>query len=101
MRLPAASTPGAALSDAEDIKYTRHWDGCDAAGITFIPLAVETLGGWAPTAVKTLARMAILADSRRGMARDASAAFPRLIQQLSVILMRGNANMIIARCVDL
>ena len=93
----AAVTPGAALSQAEERKYSRHGESCNAQGITFIPLAVETLGGWSATALKTLSRIAILADSRRGTSRDVMVATPRLMQQLSVCLMRGNANMIAAR----
>ena len=93
----AAETSGYALKQAEEKKFSKHNQGCEDQGITFIPLAVETLGGWSPLAVKTLRRIAILADARLGTRRDALAATPRLMQMLSICVMRGNANMLVTR----
>ena len=93
----AALSPGAALVQAEERKYARHGNSCSEQGIMFIPLAVESLGGWSSVAISTLRRIAILTDARRGTSRDVVVATPRLMQQLSICLMRGNANMIAAR----
>ena len=67
--------------------------------ISFFPLAVETLGGWSALAIKTLKSVAILADARRSGSRDARVAPVRLLQSLSVCLMRGNATMIFSRAI--
>ena len=49
--------------------------------------------------IKTIRRIAVLADSRRTTTRDAQMAPLRLFQALSVTLMRGNAHMIVSRSI--
>ena len=95
----AAETPGASLEVAEDRKFSKHEKNCEEKGISFFPLAVETLGGWSALAIKTLKSVAILADARRSGSRDARVAPVRLLQSLSVCLMRGNATMIVSRAI--
>ena len=95
----AAETPGASLEVAEDRKFSKHEKNCEEQGISFFPLAVETLGGWSALAIKTLKSVAILADARRSGSRDARVAPVRLLQSLSVCLMRGNATMIVSRAI--
>ena len=95
----AAETPGASLEVAEDRKFLKHEKNCEEQGISFFPLAVETLGGWSALAIKTLKSNAILADARRSGSRDARVAPVRLLQSLSVCLMRGNATMIVSRAI--
>ena len=80
----AAETPGASLEVAEDRKFSKHEKNCEEQGISFFPLAVETLGGWSALAIKTLKSVAILADARRSGSRDARVAPVRLLQSLSV-----------------
>ena len=46
----AAENQGHALRIAEERKFAAHGAACQAAGISFIPLAVETLGGLSVTA---------------------------------------------------
>ena len=43
----AATTPGHALSRRYNEKMSKHGEGCRLAGLVFIPLPVETLGGMA------------------------------------------------------
>ena len=95
----AAETPGASLEVAEDRKFSKHEKNCEEQGISFYTLAVKTLGGWSALAIKTLKSVAILADARRSGSRDARVAPVRLLQSLSVCLMRGNATMIVSRAI--
>ena len=93
----AAETAGASLTVAEEGKYRKHCENCDNEGITFIPLVVETLGGWSALALRTVRRIAILADARRPTPRDSRVAPLYLLQALSVQLMRGNGHMMVSR----
>ncbi len=38
----------------EDRKMAAHSDACRAAGILFVPLVMETLGGWSDEAIRTI-----------------------------------------------
>uniref|UniRef100_A0A1X7T0K2 Uncharacterized protein n=1 Tax=Amphimedon queenslandica TaxID=400682 RepID=A0A1X7T0K2_AMPQE len=44
----AASSQGSTLLKAEHRKRVLHHDDCTRAGISYVPMAVETLGGWSP-----------------------------------------------------
>ena len=50
----ASVTAGHALSVAENRKLVAHASTCRSIGISFIPLAVETFGGWSQLAVDTI-----------------------------------------------
>ena len=43
----AAPTPGHALSTRHREKMSKHGEACRSAGMEFIPMPVETMGGWA------------------------------------------------------
>ena len=47
----AASVKGHALQVAENRKRAAHNANCAAAGVVFLPIAVEALGGWSEEAV--------------------------------------------------
>ena len=47
-------TQGHALSVAEDRKIAAHTTFCRSVGVFFIPLIVETLGGWSDQALETI-----------------------------------------------
>ena len=59
----ATEKSGYALEAAEERKYA-HENSCSEQGISFIPLAVESLGGLSVTLNKVLKQIALLADSR-------------------------------------
>ena len=42
----SSSTPGAAIQMMKSRKMTKHFRPCQSNGVTFVPLVVETLGGW-------------------------------------------------------
>ncbi len=56
----ASSTQGHALTVREDRKYSAHAADCQSIGVTFIPLIVESLGGWSTLAVELIKDVARL-----------------------------------------
>ena len=50
----AAETQGYALSICEECKMAAHAVSCRAVGVSFIPLAIESLGGWSELGSKTI-----------------------------------------------
>ena len=61
-----ASVKGHALQVAEDRKRAAHNANCAAAGVVFLPIAVETLGGWSEEAVFHIPKISRLRGSGRG-----------------------------------
>ena len=55
----AASVQGHALQVGEDRKMhmAAHADACRAVGVVFVPLVMETLGGWCDEAIWTIRRI--------------------------------------------
>ena len=66
-----------------------HAASCRAVGVSFIPLAVESLGGWSDVAAKTISRIGRLLGQRLGI--PPSITSRQLFQRCSVSLWRGNA----------
>ena len=63
----AAVTQGHALSVGEERKRAAHSEACHAVGVTFIPMVVETLGGWGEEAALTVKNIGRLQDLRLGI----------------------------------
>ena len=86
-------TQGHALKVASERKKTTHGPRCQQVGIQFIPLAVESLGGWSSAAASTLRDI----GQREATHLDcpASVSIHHLFQRLSVCLWRGNASMLL------
>jgi hypothetical protein len=94
--LPRASKiAGAALEARYKEKMSKHHRDCEEAGIDFIPLVVESLGGWEADALLNLKRIGHLTAQRLGT--PASTSTKQLFQRLAVVLQRGNANLILGR----
>ena len=53
----AAATPGHALMKRYGEKMAKHGEGCRLGGIVFLPLQVETLGGWHSQTVTQIKRL--------------------------------------------
>ena len=85
----AATTDGHALSVAVRRKMRDHDIPCHEAGVDFIPLAVETLGGWCEEAMVTIKGVARAQGLRLGT--PPHEASPRLFQKLAIALWRGNS----------
>ena len=69
-------------------KFAAHGAACQAAGISFIPLAVETLGGLSVTAADTISSIGHLMGQRFRISPSESTC--HLFQRLSISLWRGN-----------
>ena len=64
-------------------------------GIVFIPLPVETLGGWHENAVIQVKKLWSAQPRQTG--QEESVAIGHLFQRLSVLLVKGNAALFLNR----
>jgi hypothetical protein len=87
----ASSVQGAALIVAANRKRSIHAAPCKREGIAFIPLAVESIGGWSKEATMNISRLAQLQGLRLGL--NPNDTISHLFQRLSVGLWRCNATM--------
>ena len=70
-------------------------EACEREGIVFIPLPIETFGGWSEGAVTQIKRLGTALAGRSG--RDQGEVISHLFQKPSVLLNRGNAALICNR----
>ena len=91
----SAATPGYALAQAFERKMTKHGEACTAAGIVFQPMALDTLGAWGDSTVQQVKRMGSALARQTG--GEEGEIIKHLVQRVSVILMRTNANLILNR----
>ena len=94
-RSSTAATPGYALLKAYERKVTRHGEACRAAGITFQPLPLDTLGGWGNSTSEEVKKMGIALARHTG--GDEAEVIRHLIQRVSVTLMKINSTLILNR----
>ena len=94
----AAETPAAAIEMRKADKNRRHFDNCSAQGIVFVPLVVETFGGWDSEAVKYLKIMA--KQNARRWGKNISDEINHFFQRMSIALQRGNASLIVERDIE-
>ena len=88
----AAETPGHALKVAHQRKLDKSWQPCHDQGIVFLPLAVESLGGWHKAAIAEIKKLGSALALHTG--EDESITVSHLFQQLSIALMKGNASLL-------
>ena len=55
---PSIASPGNTLEAAFNDKCRDYLQACEREGLAFIPLPVETLGGWHKKAVEQLKKLA-------------------------------------------
>ena len=91
----AATTPGHALTCAYNRKMQGTAAACRREGMVFIPLPVETLGGWHDQAVQQVKKLGAALSRQTG--QEESEAIRHLFQRLSVLLVRGNAALFLNR----
>ena len=91
----ASTTTGSALEKMKTSKNAKHFHACRRNGIAFMPLVVETLGGWDSEASFHLSKIAEMA-SQRSSERAANLT-RHFFQRLSVILQRANASLMAMR----
>ena len=89
------TTPGYTLEEAFNNKCRDYLEACEREGLSFIPLPVETLGGWHKRAVDQLRKLAKAQARTTGKEEDES--IRHLFQRLGVLLVKGNAALILNR----
>jgi hypothetical protein len=88
----SAADPSHALIYAATLKNQKRRTACEAKQLAFIPLPVSTFGAWHSDAADHLRDLARLQASRSG--RDMGRAIKHLFERLSILLQRGNSNML-------
>ena len=91
----AAEEVGYACKLAEERKLAASTELCQQSGFEFIPLALETSGGFGTSATSFLTLLAErCADNNL---RDRAAEKRQLFQRINVAVHRSNANMVLSR----
>ena len=91
----SSTTTGSALEKMKVAKNNKHFHQCRRQGIVFVPLVVETLGGWDPEAVFHLKSIAEKTAHRSN--QRPTFVVKHFFQRLSVILQRANSSLIATR----
>ena len=87
----ASTSQGHALRIGERRKMVHHYEACQSVGVSFVPLVVETLGGWSDDAIQTICKIGRLLGQRLGSPPAESTQ--HLFQRLSIAPWRGNAGL--------
>ena len=87
-----------ALEVAVERKNRGAQEDCRRQGIKFIPLAMESLGGWHELAVKEIRKLAAALARQTG--QEEKEARSHLFQKLSILLVRGNGALFVNRIPD-
>ena len=90
----ATEEVGYACKLAEERKFAAWAELCQQSGFDFIPLALETSGGFGPSATSFLT---VLAERCADNLRDSAAEKHQLFQRINVAVHRSNANMVLSR----
>jgi hypothetical protein len=85
----AAATPGHALSFAYNRKMRGAAEDCQRQGMVFLPIAVESLGGWHEVAAREVKKLAVAKARQTG--QEEEEALRHAFTRLSILLMKGNA----------
>ena len=91
----AAAKPGHAADVAYERKMTSAADECRAQDIVFLPMAVETFGGWHEVAEEQVKKLASALARHNG--QEEGEAISHTWSRLGVLLQRGNAAMMANR----
>ena len=68
-----------------------------ADATTFLPLAVDTFGGWHNVGLKTITRVGTRRQLARNLGKDEDEMVRHLRQRLGVLIVRDNAAMMASR----
>ena len=86
---------GHTLAYAFDRKMTTHGADCRREGMVFLPLPVESLGGWHELALLQIRKIG--SAQARQLGKEEGEAIAHLFQRLSVLLVKGNAALLLNR----
>ena len=91
----SATTDNFAVTKAFQRKVAKAGEACRQEGISFVPIAADTLGGWHGVAVEQLKKLGSALAHQRG--EDEQLEVRHLFQRLSLLLMKGNAALLVNR----
>ena len=91
----AAAEAGFALQFRYGQKCDKYGPACDSEGLVFQPLPIEVLGGWHEAGVGLVKRLGQALARSNGQEEDI--VTKHLFQKLSVLLMRGNSQLVLNR----
>ena len=91
----SAARPGHTLTVAFSDKCRQTHQACEREGIVFIPLPVETLGGWHERAADQIRKLARAAARNSGSEEEEVTR--HLFQRLGILLVKGNAALLANR----
>ena len=86
-RVATDPEPGYALTYAFNNKMRKHGQACRREGMVFLPMPIESLGGWHPEAAQQVKKIGAAKARQTGEEEDAAIA--HLFQKLAVLLARG------------
>ena len=89
----ASREPGYALDLRYQQKKTKYGELCEAEGIVFYPLVVETVGGWHEVAVSLLRKLGV--SLARSSGQEEGEVVRHIFGRLSVLLMKGNTALLL------
>ena len=73
-------------------KLRKYEARCSAEAITFLPLAVDSFGGWHKVSLKTITRLG--RQLARNLGKDEDEVVCHLRQRLGVLIVRDNTAMV-------
>ena len=73
----------------------KHGELYQQAGVSFIPLPFETLGGWHVSTVKEVKKIASVLSRQTGA--NEGETISHIIQRMSILLIKGNAALLLNR----
>ena len=82
-----------AVNEAVAWKERKYTARCTAEGLAYVPMAVDTLGGWHPLALDTINRLTL----ELARATNGELGVVRQRQRLGVLFLRDNVAMLYAR----
>ena len=91
----AAATPGHSLTFAYDRKMREAGELCRQQGIAFVPLAMESLGGWHEVTVAQVKKLASSLSRQTG--QDEKVAIGHITSRCSLLLQKGTAALLLNR----
>ena len=91
----ASEEPGYALQHRYEQKWRKYGDACQAEGIVFQPMPIEVLGGWHEAGAKVVKQIG--QALARSTGQEESIVIKHLFERLSVLLVRGNSQLVTNR----
>ena len=78
-----------------NIKMGKYSDRCEAEGIEFIPLIVDTFGGWHKESLEVVSKLGRQVSRQTG--KEEEEIVRQLRQRVAILLVRDNVNMFDSR----